>query len=175
MIDALKAAKEAGLDFSKVDISQPLKAELPISTEDMTKKRLKQAEYELEWEKAKARLLYEMTKHIGRARAIGAGELFEVIFKRRYEGNKMTGTRDLRKLIEAVKYGPEAVFIAHSCSSTGAGYYLPSSDSERREYVAKMERQVKRKIGRLARLNQMNAGAYAGQLALEMAGDRNGA
>jgi len=134
----------------------------------MTQKRLKKAEQDLEREQAKGRLLYEMTKHIGKARAIGAGELFEIVMRRPYEGNKMTGTRKLRKLIEEVKYGQEAVFIAHSCCSIKPGYYLPSSDSERREYVTRVERQVKRKIGRLARLNQMNAGAYAGQLALEM-------
>jgi hypothetical protein len=134
----------------------------------MTQKRLKKAEQDRELELAKGRLLMEMTKHIGRSRAIGAGELFEIVLQRPYEGNKMTGCRELRKLIEEVKYGPEAVFIAHACCTVRPGYYLPSSDSERREYVARVERQVKRKIGRLARLNQMNAGAYAGQLALEM-------
>ena len=134
----------------------------------MTEKKLARIQDELEWEQAKSRLLLEMTKHIGKARAIGAGELFEIVFLRPYEGNKMTGFRDLRKLIEEVKYGPEAVFIAHSCCTIRPGYYLPSSDSERREYVARIERQVKRKIGRLARLNQVNAGDYAGQLALEI-------
>jgi hypothetical protein len=134
----------------------------------MTEKRLKKAEQDRERELAKGRLLMEMTKHIGRNRAIGAGELFEIVLQRPYEGNKMTGCRELRKLIEAVKYGPEAVFIAHACCSIRPGYYLPSSDSERREYVARVERQLKTKIGRLARMNQMNAGAYAGQLALEI-------
>ena len=134
----------------------------------MTEKKLARIQDELEWEQAKSRLLLEMTKHIGKARAIVAGELFEIVFLRPYEGNKMTGCRDLRKLIEEVKYGPEAVFIAHSCCTIRPGYYLPSSDSERREYVARIERQVKRKIGRLARLNQVNAGDYAGQLALEI-------
>lgn len=136
------------------------------------RRELEQIRREKEWEVAKSLLMNEMSRHIGKARAIGAGELFEIIFKRPHEGNKMTGTRELRKLIEAVKYGPEAVFIAHSCCSIRPGYYLPSSDSERREYVARVERQLKRKIGRLARLNQMNAGAYAGQLALEMAGEQ---
>lgn len=134
----------------------------------MTQKRLKKTEQDLEREQAKSRLLMEMSKHIGRNRAIGAGELFEIVLQHPYEGNKMTGCRELRKLIEAVKYGPEAVFIAHACCSIRPGYYLPSSDSERREYVSRVERQLKTKIGRLARLNQMNAGAYAGQLALEM-------
>lgn len=134
----------------------------------MTQKRLKKTEQDLEREQAKGRLLYEMTKHIGKARAIGAGELFRVVMQRPYAGNKMTGTRELRELIEEVKYGAEAVFIAHSCSNVNPGYYLPSSDSERRDYLSRMERQVKLKIGRLARLNQMNAGAYAGQLALAL-------
>ena len=134
----------------------------------MTQNRLKKTEQDRERELAKGRLLMEMTKHIGRNRSIGAGELFEIVLQRPYEGNKMTGCRELRKLIEAVKYGPEAVFIAHACCNIRPGYYLPSSDSERREYVARVERQLKRKIGRLARLNQMNAGAYAGQLALEI-------
>jgi hypothetical protein len=134
----------------------------------MTEKKLANLERDLEWEQAKSRLLLEMTRHIGKGRAIGAGELFKEVFLRPYEGNKMTGCRELRKLIEAVKYGPEAVFIAHSCCTVRAGYYLPASDSERREYVSRVERQLKRKIGRLARLNRMNAGDYAGQLALEL-------
>ncbi|MCL4500839.1 MAG: hypothetical protein M1438_03160 [Deltaproteobacteria bacterium] len=134
----------------------------------MTEKKLKKVEQKLEWEQAKSRLMYEMTRHIGKERAIGAGELFEAVFEKPYEGNKMTGCRLLRKLIEEVKYGPEAIFIAHSCCTIRPGYYLPRTDSERREYVARVARQVKKKIGRLALLNQMNAGAYAGQLALEL-------
>ncbi|MCX5888093.1 MAG: hypothetical protein NTY36_01410 [Deltaproteobacteria bacterium] len=134
----------------------------------MTERKLKKMEQELDWEQAKSRLLLAMTRHIGKARAIGAGELFEQVFLRPYEGNKMTGCRELRKLIEEVKYGPEAVFIAASCCNIRPGYYLPSSDSERREYLARKERQLKKAIGRLGRLNNKNAADYAGQLALEM-------
>jgi hypothetical protein len=126
---------------------------------------------DLEREQAKSRLLLTMTRHIGKSRAIGAGELFEKVFLRPYQGNKMTGCRELRKLIEEVKYGPEAVFIAASCCTIRPGYYLPATDSERREYVARQEKKLKKGIGRLARLNQQNAGDYAGQLALEMRED----
>jgi len=137
----------------------------------MTEKKVANLQRDLEWQQAKSRLLIELTRHIGKARAIGAGELFEKVFLRPYEGNKMTGCRRLRKLIEEVKYDlVNPVFIAHSCCTVKPGYYHPSSDSERREYVAREEKKVKKKIGRLARLNRMNEAAYIGQLALQMQG-----
>lgn len=148
----------------------------------MTEKKLKQAEQALarervlrrkaelarEYQMAKSRLLQEMTLHFGKNRAIGAGELFEKVFLRPYEGNKITGTRALRWLIENVKYGDNPSLIAFSCCTVRPGYYIPDSDGERREFFAREEKKVKKKIGRLARLNRMAAGVYANQLALSI-------
>jgi|GEM_PF-1068604 hypothetical protein len=133
----------------------------------MTKEEREQ--YQREWEHAKSNLFLEMTRHLGESRKIGAGELFQKVFRRAYEGNKISGTRALRKLIEEVKYGSEAIMIAHSCTNRG-GYYIPVTDTELLEYRDRCNRQVKEKIGRLAKLFGINAAAYAGQLALEMRG-----
>lgn len=119
------------------------------------------------WDDCKSRLLYEMTRHLGKNNAIGAGALFEIVFQRPFDGNMITGTRLLRRLIVQVKYGPEAILIAHSCCNIRPGYYIPIG-SEAREYRQREECKVKRKIGRLAVLFGVNDAIYAGQLALEM-------
>jgi len=128
----------------------------------------KKARAKSEWEMARSRLRLEMTRHLGKNHAIGADELFEIVFLRRHEGNKMTGCRLLRKLVAEEKYGPAKLFIASSCCTIRPGYYLPITDSERRAYVARRKNKLKRDIGRLASLDAVNAGAYAGQLALEI-------
>lgn len=134
----------------------------------MTEKKISKLEQDVEWLQATKRLLQEMPRHIGRARAIGAGPLFEKVFLRPYKGNKINGTRLLRKLIEEVKYGADPTLICCSCAPSNPGYYYPSSDSERRDYFAREEKEVKKKIGRLARLNRMTEAAYMGQLGMEI-------
>lgn len=133
----------------------------------MTEKKVAKLERDLDREQAKSRLLIEMTRHMGKARAIGAGELYEIVFEEPYEGNKITGTRRLRKLIEEVKYGDNPTLIAHSCCNIRPGYYMPVG-SEEREYREREDRKIKRKISRQARLFRVSDAAYAGQLALSM-------
>jgi hypothetical protein len=130
-------------------------------------RELKRAQASRERQEAKSRLLIEITRHIGSNKAIGAGELYEIVFEEPYEGNKITGTRRLRKLIEEVKYGDNPTLIAHSCCNIRPGYYMPVG-SEEREYRERENRKVKRKIGRLAKLFRVNDAVYAGQLALSM-------
>lgn len=128
-------------------------------------RELARKEASLKRQEAKGRLLTEMSRHLGEANAIGAGELFEMVFQRSYKGNKITGCRALRELIEEVKYGDNPTLIAHSCSCDRPGYYIPVG-SERKAYLDQEDEKIKRKIGRLARLNRVSAAAYAGQLAL---------
>jgi hypothetical protein len=134
-------------------------------------RELARKEATLERGEAKNRLLIEISRHIGKAKAIGAGDLYEIVFEEPYEGNKITGTRRLRKLIEEVKYGDNPTLIAHSCCNIRPGYYIPVG-SEEREYREREDRKVKRKIGRLARLFRVSDAAYAGQLALSMTEDQ---
>ncbi|RJR41884.1 MAG: hypothetical protein C4567_07960 [Deltaproteobacteria bacterium] len=140
----------------------------------MSEKKLKKVQRDLEWEQAKSRLCIEMSRHFGKNRAIGAGELFEIVFLEPYQGNKITGTRRLRRLIEEVKYGDNPMLIAFSCCTIRPGYYIPDSDGERREFFAREEKKVKKKIGRLARLNRLAAGVYANQLALSIQAEGTG-
>lgn len=140
-------------------------AEQALAREQARNRRLQQ---DNEYEQAKSRMLQEMTRHYGKNRAIGAGELFEKTFLRPYEGNKITGTRELRRLIEDVKYGDTPMLIAFSCCNVRPGYYIPDSDGERREYFSREKKALKKKIGRLARLERMSAGDYANQLALSI-------
>ena len=128
-------------------------------------RELARKEAALKRQEAKSRLLCEMSRHLGEANAIGAGELFEIVFQRPYKGNKITGCRALRDLMEEVKYGANPTLIAHSCSIDQPGYYIPVG-SEWKAYLDCEGEKIKRKIGRLARLTRVSAAAYAGQLAL---------
>lgn len=154
--------KVASLEREKARLERRLAQEQARQERERARQEVENA-----WQQAKSRLLQEMTRHIGKARAIGAGELFEIVFQQPYEGNKITGCRLLRKMIEAVKYGDNPTLIAHSCCNIRPGYYIPVG-SEEREYRERESRKVKAKIGRLARLFRVNESAYAGQLALEM-------
>ncbi len=138
----------------------------------MTEKKVAKLEWKLKEERArrklqeaKSRLLCEMSRHLGEANAIGAGELFEIVFQRPYKGNKISGCRALRRLIEEVKYGGNPTLISHSCAVDRPGYYIPVG-SERKTYLDCEDEKIKRKIVRLARLARISAAAYVGQLVL---------
>ncbi|MHB9074634.1 MAG: hypothetical protein ACYC6G_14045 [Desulfobaccales bacterium] len=139
----------------------------------MTDKAIAKLEQELKKEKAtrkrqeaKSRLLAEMSRHLGEANVIGAGDLFGIVMQRPHKGNKITGCRALRDLMEEVKY-VDGVLIAFSRSPQKPGYYIPVG-SEREKFFDNEDETIKRKIGNLARLKRVSAAAYAGQLALTM-------
>ena len=83
--------------------------------------------------------------HIGKANAIGMGELYYKVFGESYE-NRINDTRRLRTILKAMKN--EGSPICSHCSSNGGGYYL-AVGSELGDY----HRQVfLNAVGRLARL-----------------------
>lgn len=91
-------------------------------------------------------ILSILTHHIGKANAIGMGELYYKVFEEAYE-NRINGTRRLRTILKHMKNAGTAI-CSHS-SSNGGGYYLAAAESELVDYHRKVFLNA---VGRLARL-----------------------
>lgn len=68
-----------------------------------------------------------LSHHVGKARAIGMGELYTKIYKKEWR-HRINDTRDLRYDIEDLQKAGRR--ICSSSHAVGGGYYLPASDSE---------------------------------------------
>lgn len=111
------------------------------------------------------RLLMELTKHIGRGRAVGMGELYEAVFGEPWE-HRINDTRRLRKLITAARYGQKPQPICSTCSRTAPGYYLAAAGSELTEYVNKLKDQGLKKLAMAAKLERVPLPELLGQMAI---------
>lgn len=88
-------------------------------------------------EEATSRLLMILSRHMGRARTIGMGELYERVFRQKWN-NRINDTRKLRTLITMLRN--KGVPICSSVAQSGGGYYLASAGSEFDEFCTKMYR-----------------------------------
>jgi len=111
------------------------------------------------------RLLMELTKHIGRSRAVGMGELYEAVFGEPW-AHRINDTRRLRKLITQARYGFKPQPICSTSSRTAPGYYLAAAGSELEEYIGKLKHQGLRKLAMAAKLERVPLPELLGQLAL---------
>lgn len=109
----------------------------------------------------KAKLLQELTQHPGRHRAIGMGELYEIVFSRRYE-HRINDTRELRHYISALRR--EGVPIL----SCGEGYYLASSVSELDDYCRRIRLRALRVLTQEAKLRRVSLPHLLGQIQLNL-------
>jgi hypothetical protein len=113
----------------------------------------------------KYRLMVAMSRHIGRTRAIGMGELFEEIYGESWN-HRINDTRKLRKLIAETK--EEGVPILSSPAHVGGGYYLSGSDSEMDAFYA-MRRKMALKILALeAKMRKLAMPELLGQIAMNL-------
>jgi len=135
----------------------------------MTEKKLVKAQQALEREQAKSRLFMELTRHIGKGRVIGMGELYQKVFQEPWE-HRINDTRQLRKLITDLRTGKDGPPqpICSSCCAIGPGYYLAQTGPELQGYIARIEKQALRKLGQAARLRRIPLAKLLGQLALEL-------
>lgn len=136
----------------------------------MTEKKLKKTEQALEREHARNRLLTEMTRHIGKSRIIGMGELFEKVFGESWS-HRINDTKRLRDLITMLRLGDgetPPVAICSSCSANGPGYYLAQTGPELQAYIDNIQRQALRKLVQAARLRKIPLVKLLGQLALDL-------
>jgi hypothetical protein len=112
----------------------------------------------------KGLLLQILTGHIGRARMIGMGELYEDVFGEPWQ-NRINDTRRLRKIITELRL--EGVPICSDSSSAG-GYYLASAGSELEGYCKRMRRAALRKMVLEASVRKITLAELVGQMQLEL-------
>jgi len=113
----------------------------------------------------KARLMLEMSQHVGATNIVGMGELFEKVFDRTWN-HRINDTRPLRNLITELRY--EGVPIVSKTSSTGGGYYLASAGSELKKYCDRRKEQALKILAQVAAVKKISMPELMGQMALEI-------
>lgn len=118
-------------------------------------------------EQMKSRLLMELTKHIGRGRAVGMGELFQAVFEESWT-NRINDTRKLRRLVTELRTGAQPQPICSACNPAAPGYFLASAGSELQEYIGHVEKMALKKLSQAAKLKKIPLPELLGQLAMQM-------
>ncbi|HUU40972.1 MAG TPA: hypothetical protein VMW42_08530 [Desulfatiglandales bacterium] len=111
------------------------------------------------------RLLSELTRHIGAARKIGMGELYEKVFDKTWK-HKINDTKPLRTLVVGLK--KRGIPILSSRSNTNGGYWLPSAGSETTEYCRKVRIEALRKLKQIAIIRNTTVDIVVNQMALDL-------
>lgn len=123
----------------------------------------------VEKELCKYRILGVLPDHIGREKAIGMGELYEVIFGKPW-ANRINDTRMLRQLITELRR--EGSPICSTRDQQKPGYYFaPRRSSEGRDYVARLKREALRKLDMAARFERIALPELMGQMVLNLRGE----
>ena len=90
-------------------------------------------------EEYKAKILYELSKHVGSGKAIEQSELYEKVFGKKII-NKHNQARFLRRLIEELR--KEGIPIVASTERDGGGYFLAAAEKELENYCAKIRKRA---------------------------------
>lgn len=131
----------------------------------MPEERQRESMTDREKEIYKSRLLMVMPQHIGKARSIGMGELYEAVFCEKY-AHRINDTRRLRKIITEVRR--DGTPLASSPSRYGGGYYYASAGSECMDYCDKLRKQALRKLAMEAKIRKVSLPELVGQLRLDL-------
>ena len=114
---------------------------------------------------AKVRLLSEIQKHIGRHRAIGMAELYEVVYETPWK-NRINDTRKIRKLITELRQ--EGQPICSVADQQGGGYYLAQTSDDLASYLDRQEHRALKILARNARMKKLTLPDYVGQVSLRL-------
>lgn len=116
-----------------------------------------------------ARLLEELTHHVGSHNAIGMGELYEIVFRETW-ANRINDTRKLRIVITELR--KQGAAICSDTSRTGGGYYVASGgSSEMKDYLTRLRRRGLRALVLEAKLRKITLAELLGQMELNLLGD----
>ncbi len=113
------------------------------------------------------RLLMELTKHIGKAKAVGMGELYEKVFGEPWS-HRINDTRKLRRLITRARYGDRPQPICSTPARNAPGYYLAAAGSELEEYIGKLKATALKKLAMAAKLERVPLPEMLGQMAMRL-------
>jgi len=128
---------------------------------------------DLDRQVAKSDLLMELTRHIGRGRAISMPNLAQIVFKKPINDQyNQFEARLLRRLITELRRGyadVQPVPIASVCCSIAGGYYI-ATGNELEDYIKKLEKAALKKLHLAASLRRRTLPELLGQLALQLQG-----
>lgn len=113
----------------------------------------------------RASLLAILTKHVGREKAIGMGELYEAVYGKPWR-HRINDTRPLRHVITDLRR--EGRPICSVRTTSGPGYYLPGAASEQRAYVDGLKREAIRKLSMAAKIEEVGLHELLGQMSLNL-------
>lgn len=114
------------------------------------------------------KLMKALSKHPGKTRAIGMGELYEAVYGKPYN-NKINGTRQLRKVI--TKLREEGQPICSTSGKAGGGYFMASAGSDLQQYCDRLRNQALRKLALMAKLRKQTLPQLLGQIQMELKGE----
>jgi len=118
-----------------------------------------------ERQKAKGRVLMILTRHVGREKAIGMGELYEQVYGERWH-NRINDTRELRRVITELRY--EGSLIGETRSKSGGGYYLARSVSELNSFFDKRKREALKKLDLISKMKKIGLPELMGQMIMNL-------
>jgi len=122
-------------------------------------------------DKARARLLAVLSRHVGSHRAVGMDVLYERVFDEPVT-HKINGTRRLRRLVTQLRH--EGIPIGAVSASSGGGYYLIGAGSELDDYLSKRTRQALKILVLVARMKGITLPDQLGQMQLNLQGRAGG-
>jgi len=110
-------------------------------------------------------ILAELTHHIGIEKAIGMGELYEIVFKEGWH-HRINDTRSLRRIITELRW--DGVPICSVPLRDGGGYYLASVGSELADFLEKKKKRGLKELAQAAKIQRVSLSEMLGQMALNL-------
>lgn len=117
----------------------------------------------MELSELKYKILTELTKHIGRHRAIGMEEMTKIVFGEVTDKN----TRTLRRMIDELRKR-EALPVCSIRAKEGNGYYLAGAGKELEDYCIRLRNEALRKLSMEAKLRNLTLPQLMGQITLNL-------
>ena len=115
----------------------------------------------------KAKLLAELSRHIGKHNAIGMGELYSRVFDKSW-GHKINDTRQIRRVVTTLRNEGVPICSASDCNT--GGYYLASAGSELENYCSRIRRRGLQALMMEAKIRRTALPELLGQIQLSLNG-----
>jgi hypothetical protein len=112
-----------------------------------------------------ADIMIILSQHTGREKAIGMAQLYEAVYQRPWR-NKINDTRELRRLITALRY--QGALIGESRGRTGGGYYLARSTHELTQFFDRRKHEALKKLLMVSKMQKIGLHELMGQMAFNI-------
>jgi len=113
----------------------------------------------------KYKLMSELSKHIGRNRAIGMVDLYTRVYDEQPK-SRHSGTRKIRALVTELR--KEGVPICSTQDKEGGGYYMASAGSELQDYCGRLRTRALKLLAQEAKLKRVALPELLGEIRLNL-------